>query len=99
MSKMGKGQVILLGVAYDYNQFCQMDMLELCLEALGAERLVHTDSKELMVTLFQHQDQAMCFLINHLAGTVRADLAVKANGKCFELKNQTVPPNRSYRLS
>lgn len=89
--QLGDGQVILLGAAYDYNQFCQMDMLELCLEALGAERLVHTDSKELMVTLFQHQDQAMCFLINHLAGTVRADLTVRANGKCFELKKQTVP--------
>ena len=56
--KLGDGQVILLGAAYDYNQFCQMDMLELCLETLGTERLVHTDSKEQMVTLFR---KIFCF--------------------------------------
>ena len=89
---IGKGQVGLMGVAYNYSQFCQMDMLELCLAALGGTRTVKTDCRHLMVTLYEDGRRAICFLLNELPGAITATLTVRANGKEHLLKDVTVPP-------
>ncbi|MBQ8344878.1 MAG: beta-galactosidase [Clostridia bacterium] len=88
--KMGSGAVALLGASFEYSQFCQLELLELCLGALGYERRVKTDCRNLNVTLFEDGERAICFLINNLAGAVRATLSVKANGRVFDLGTQTV---------
>lgn len=88
---VGMGQVILMGVTYGYSQFCQMDLLETCIAALGCGRRIQTDCRHLMATLFEGADRAVCFLINNLAGAVTASLTVRANGREYGLENVTVP--------
>jgi transcriptional regulator with XRE-family HTH domain len=90
--QFGKGAVLLLGATYYYSQFCQMDLLNFCLDTLGCARRVKTDCRTLAVTLFEKEEKAMAFLINNLPGTVTDSFAVTANGKEYILKDRTVPP-------
>ena len=89
--QIGKGAVVLLGVAYDYCQFCQMDMLLSCLSALGFEKRIVTDCKTLIATLYEDGKRARCFLMNEFSGSVNATLTVRANQKTYRLENITVP--------
>ena len=89
--QIGSGAVAVMGAVYDYSQFCQMDMLELCLQKLGGVRQVESDSRNLMVTLFECEGRSVCFLLNLLAGAVTATLRIRANGKWHTLEHITVP--------
>ncbi len=88
---VGRGGVVLMGATYSYSQFCQMDMLDLCLDALGCRRRVETASRHLMATLFENGEKAVCFLLNSLPGAITTDLTVTANGKRYTYHNVTVP--------
>ena len=89
--EFGCGAVVLLGAAFGYSQFCQMDFVNLCVDAFGCARRVKTDCRNLTVTLFENGEKAMAFLINNLPGTVTDTFTVTANGKEYCLKDVSVP--------
>ena len=99
VKQIGKGAVLLLGATYYYSQFCQMDLLNFCLDSLGCERRVHTDCRTLAVTLFENGKQGMVFLINNLPGAVTDSFTVFANGKEYTLNDITVPSFSVVSLS
>lgn len=90
--KFGEGAAVLLGATYFYSQFCQMDLLNFCIDTLGCERRVKTDCRTLAVTLFENGEKALVFLVNNLPGTVTDSFTVTANGKESRLEKISVPP-------
>lgn len=90
--KFGEGAAVLLGATYFYSQFCQMDLLNFCIDAFGIGRRVKTDCRSITVTLFENGEKALVFLVNNLPGTVTDSFTVTANGKESRLEKISVPP-------
>ena len=90
--RIGAGQAVLLGATFAYSQFCQMDLLNACIDVFGVPRRVISDCPHLPVTLFEDGRRAICFLINNLTDEVSASLTVTANGKTHRINKVTVPP-------
>lgn len=89
--QVGAGHVTLLGASFDYNQYCQADLLRFCLSAGGFSPRVETGCHELIASLYEDRDGAVCFLINSFTGAVTARVSVVANGKKHDLGERTVP--------
>jgi beta-galactosidase len=88
---IGNGAVILMGLVFSYGQFCQVDMLNLCLALLDYQPVVTTDCPHLMTTLWNDGSNTMCFLINNLAARVTATVQVTYQGKRCVVRDVEVP--------
>ena len=89
--KIGKGEVIVMGTVYAYSQFCQADMLKLCIEKLGGKTRIITDSKNLIVTLFEDGENAVCFLINNLLEKIETDISIDIGTKILTYSTVNIP--------
>lgn len=88
---VGKGQVMFLGVQYEYLYQSQNVMLERLLGELGCKPTVNCSNTTLWTTLTVSDDRAMLFAVNLFSGVQESDISGEIGGRHFDLGHVTVP--------